>query len=175
MCVWMKWDGRMTSNKLLTVGESRFRCGKSKSRICTKPIESWLERLRTISGVSAVSNDTVCESEMSKPRRHRVSASITSSVARSDIEMAKLCSTSLQLMAKKRPAWEMRQWRTVETVKTVAKAKQNKIKAIHYGWSFGCEQHIQNQLIFGYIGYFLRKSWVTFARRANWKWQQCQC
>lgn len=79
----------------LTVGESKFRCGKSKSRICTKPIESWLDRLRTMSGVSALSNETVCESDISKPRRHRVSASITSSVARSDIEMARLCSTSL--------------------------------------------------------------------------------
>lgn len=81
----------------LTVGESRFRCGKSKSRICTKPIESWLDRLRTISGVSALSNETVCESDISRPRRHLVSASITSSVARSDMEMAKLCSTSLPI------------------------------------------------------------------------------
>lgn len=90
--------------KLLTVGESRFRCGKSKSRICTKPIESWLDldRLRTISGVSALSNETVCESDISKPRRHRVNASITSSVARSEIEMAKLCSTSLQIEFKEK-------------------------------------------------------------------------
>lgn len=83
--------------KLLTVGESKFRCGKSKLWIFTNPIESWLDRLRTIiSGVSEFSNATVCESEISKPRRHRVSASITSSVARSAIEMAILCSTSLQ-------------------------------------------------------------------------------
>lgn len=81
----------------LTVGESKFRCGKSNSRICTKPIESWLDRLRTMSGVSALSNETICESEMSRPRRHRVRASITSSVARSDIEMARLCSTSLEI------------------------------------------------------------------------------